>query len=256
MNCLLLVTIALLVGVYSTDASRVYHIIPSQAAQCPAGESCVTLSTRAANANDYIDSNTTMIFLGGRHTLNSNFSVSTNAFLRLSTSDSDTVTITCRVGTDMLFNNFNYIQVTSLDFFGCRFLVQSIGHFVLEDSTFHGRSGLRSALQMTQTNSSIVRSTFTSNTEGTVRFLYTGSSIRARVGGALIVTSSNLDIFEIHFYGNNAQLGRAIFLESYSNVSVTVSAFSNNTCTGGRCQGGAIFVYTRCNLAVHNSTFA
>ena len=54
------------------DGNNVHYIVPSPDNQC-AGESCLTLSMLAAD-NDksiYIDSNATMIFLEGNHTLDS-----------------------------------------------------------------------------------------------------------------------------------------------------------------------------------------
>ena len=64
----LLLLVTDLILIQTVDSSNVHYITPSPATQCP-GESCLTLSTLAANSGDYFDSNTTLVFLEGSHTL-------------------------------------------------------------------------------------------------------------------------------------------------------------------------------------------
>ena len=95
---LLLVTDLILVHAAAVDSSNVHYITPSPTTQCP-GEFCLTLSTLAANSSEYIDSNTTLVFLEGSHTLNSELVVSNiNGSLMLSTNGSGTVTVICISG--------------------------------------------------------------------------------------------------------------------------------------------------------------
>ena len=236
-------------------ASRVHHVVPSSSIQCPKDGSCVTLFTLVANMNNFIDSNTTLIFMAGRYTLESSFSLSNKTSFMLLTNSSDTVTITCSDRTRLLYSNIGHVQIQSLNFIRCGFVLESVGQFILEDSTFRDGNGLGSAIQLTQTNTKIMRSSFMFNTFGILQPFLSGT---ANVGGALIVTNSNLGISHSHFIGNNAQLGGALFLQERSNVSVNDSMFANNTathCNGDQCHGGAMFFRSSCNVTVHNCTF-
>ena len=240
---------------------RVYNIIPSPTTQCPVGESCLTLSMLAAATNIfYLDSNTTLIFLEGSHTLDSELLVSGKAPLILSANPSSIIdtTITCENNATLKFRNITQIQIKRLDFIRCHSLVQSVDHLILEDSSFHGTSTNGSILNLIETNTNIVRCSFNSNTRGIEKSLLIGLSFGAWVGGALIVSGSNVDIHSSRFIGNSAQLGGAIFLEWYSNITVHDSIFANNSatlCSGDHCYGGALFVGSSCTIVTHNSIF-
>ena len=154
--------------------------------------------------------------------------------------------------------NITQIQIKNLNFIKCHSLVQSVDRLILEDSSFHGTTTNGSVLNLIETNTNIMRCLFNSNTIGTQKSLLIGSSFSAWVGGALTVSGSNVDIDESHFIGNSAQLGGAIFLEWYSNVTIHTSIFANNSatlCSGDHCYGGALFVGSSCTIISHNSTF-
>ena len=217
-----LLQISVLLLIHTVGGSKVHLIIPI--AQCSTGGSCLTLSMLAANTGNYLDSNTTLIFPAGNHILDSELSVSNIDLLKLSTNDSANVSIACSGNASLKFSNIRQLQISGLEFIGCSSRVEFLDQFTLEDSSFHGRNSDGSALELTQTNTNIVRSSFTSNTVGTyqrhVGFLETIKinnhqwnihSYSARVGGALVVTSSNLTISSSHFDSNTAELGGAIF---------------------------------------------
>ena len=253
-------------------ASESHDIMLTPIDQCPEGGSCVTLSMLAANTSNYIDSSTAMIFLAENHTLSSELSVSNiDKFLRLSTNGSITVSITCSGNASLNFINITQLQISGLEFISCSSRVELVDHFTLEDSSFHSRNSDGSALELTQTNTNIVRSSFTFNTVGTYqnhltflrfsnldRHLNMSYVYGARVGGALVVTNSNLDISSSLFDSNTAELGGAIFSEFYSNVTIRDCTFVNNSaadCSDDRCSGGALFVDSDCTIMAHNSTF-
>ena len=271
----LLLLVIDLIFIHTVDSSNVHYITPTQ---CPVEESCLTLSTLAANINNYLNSNTTVVFLEGNHFLDSGLVVSNiDGSLTLSTNGSGTAAIICsdRVRPSLKFKNINQLQISGLEFIGCSSKVERVDQFTLEDSRFHGGSD-NSALHLTHTNTNIVCSYFASNTAGTyqnhvevlayvrdnrydIRYPYpTIRSTSARVGGALTVTSSTVNISSSRFESNTATVGGAIFSQLRSDMTISNSTFISNSATGcsdDRCHGGALFIDSGCTVTAHNSTF-
>ena len=261
----------------TVDSSNVHYIIPSPTTQCPEG-SCLTLSTLAANSSYYSDPNTTMVFLEGSHTLDSELIVSKiNGSLMLLTHDSGTADILCSDGTSLDFSDINHLQICGLEFIRCSVKVDLVKQFIMEDSIFRG--GINSsALHINHTNTSIAGSSFVTNTAGTYQSqvgflaLYSSNNISTllswpcpniqststRVGGALIITSSTVNISSTYFDSNTAKIGGAIFSQLESNVNITNCIFINNSaigCSDDGCLGGALFIDSGCTVTTHNSTF-
>ena len=258
-------------------SSNVHHVTSSSTSQC-SEESCLTLSMLAANSSNYLDSNTmvTMAFLEGNHTLDSELVVSNiDGSLMLSTYGSGTTAIICSGGASLVFRNITLLQINGLKFIRCSSKVEHVDQFTLENSRFHG-GDKDSALHLMHTNTSIVQSFFMSNTAGTYQghvevfahirdnyytFPYPLPNIQsnsARVGGALIVTSSIVNVKRSHFESNTAKMGGAIYLELGSIINISNCTFINNSATGcsdDHCHGGALFIDSGCTVTAHNSTF-
>ena len=97
--------------IHTVDCDNVHYITPWHPCPGSVWESCITLSTLAANTSDYLDSNTTLLFLEGSHTLNSKLVVSnSNGFLMLSTNGSGTVSIVCSDKASLEF-----LEISQLD---------------------------------------------------------------------------------------------------------------------------------------------
>ena len=261
---------------HTVDSSNVHYITPTP---CPAEdseESCLTLSTLAANSSNYLNSNTTMVFLEGNHILDSGLVVSNIAgSLTLSTNGSGTAAIICSGRASLEFSNITQLQISGLEFIRCSSKVERVDQFILEDSKFRGRSD-NSALHLNHTITNIVCSSFVSNTAGTYQghvevlayirdnrfdFRYPWPTIQsnsARVGGALTVTSSTVNVSSSRFESNTAKVGGAIFSQLGSDMTISNSTFINNSATGcsdNRCHGGALFIDSGCTVTAHNSTF-
>ena len=264
-----------LILIRAVISSNVHYVIPSPTTQCP-DEPCLTLSILAANSNVYFDSNATMIFLEGSHILESRLVVSNiDGSLVLLTNSSGTVAIICSGRASLEFFRITQLQISGLEFIRCSSKVELVDQFTLENSRFHDGND-DSALHLTHTNTSIVRSSFASNTAGTHQS-YVGlfgylrdnnyelpypqpniPSNSARVGGALIVTSSNVDIISSCFESNTAKIGGAVFSQFGSNINISNCTFVNNSATGcsdAQCHGGALFIDSGCTVIAHNSTF-
>ena len=235
--------------------NNVYHIISTPSIQCPAGE-CLSLSMVADNTSYYLDANVTLIFHHGNRNLESDLYFSNMDHLIVT--ELISATILCSNNASLMFSNIHQIRITGLEFIGCRGTVEFVEHFTLENAGFHDvNSG--SALQIIQTYADIIGTVFTYNTMGTYKSeisFYDPSG--ARVGGALIVTESNLIITNSTFDSNSAEIGGAIFLELDSNVTINGSLFINNDaagCINDYCSGGALLIDSGCSVRAHNLTF-
>ena len=271
-----LTTLFLLLQAANSYEKHIY-ITPSSTTACPVEDSCLTLPALLANISDSI---TGLSFLPGNHILDSDIFLSnTGKFLELSAfNDTGLATpstnLICSNNTSLTFTNISRVRISGLHFIGCSASVEGVDTFSLEDSRFHGSHayGYRSALVLTQTNADIVRSDFSSNTVGSyrnhLRFLtnlnksislsLNFQSYDARVGGALLVSSTNLTISNSTFEDNAAQVGGAIFLELASYIIISNCTFVNNSATGcsdNRCHGGALFIDSGSTVTAHKCTF-
>ena len=98
-----------------------YHIIPSPDHHCPV-ESCLTLSSFAANASFYLDDNTSLIFQPGNHVKRSQLNVTGVANFSM-ISDQLRAGIACEKFNDskagFIFNGVNHVHVSNLKFYEC-----------------------------------------------------------------------------------------------------------------------------------------
>lgn len=126
----------------------------------------------------------------------------------------------------------------------------------------HGGSSNGSALELTRTNAYITNCSFSFNTVGNMYHLYFPQMYCVRrVGGAVIVNSSNVVISSSHFDSNTAELGGALFSDFDRDITISNCTLVNNAATGcsyntsDLCSGGALYIGSRCTVAVYNSSF-
>ncbi len=241
---------------------------------CNDGIPCLKLSVIAANISSYFDANTSLTFQEGVHYLDSDITV-TGTDILLQTSN-ETLSlqnsiITCRNNARLTFANINQLKISGLSFIDCSLTVEVVNQFFLENSEFNGENANGSAVTFNQANAKIVKSFFVAYNTATFRnslqflkevdhpySLVHVLSHNARIGGALIVTNSNLTIVDCHFVHNSAQLGGAIFVEDGSIMIINNSTFVGNSaayCTDDCCNGGVLFIDSGCTVVAHNSTF-
>ena len=269
-----------LILIHTVDSARdyVYFITPSSTTQY-AGESWLTLSTLATNSSGYFSSlhtNTTVIFLEGNHTFDSELVISNiSGSLILLYNGLGTAAIICNNEASMEFSHITQLKISGLEFIRCSSKVEHVDQFTLEDSNFLGQNS-NSALLLNYTNANIIQSSFKANTIGTYQslvgvltnlrnyydpFLDLQPHVQfygARVGGALVVTSSTVTISTSCFESNAAAIGGAIFLQMGSIIDINNCTFINNSATGcsdDSCHGGALFIDSGCTVSAHNSTF-
>ena len=252
-------------------------ITPSPSDPCPT-DNCLTFDQFAANSTDYLGTNTTLHFMEGNHTLELGFSIKKADVFSMQ-SNSSNVAIICNSNSSarMRFVRIGTLHIKGLTFIGCsRNKMKTIDHFILEDSSFIGDSDNTTEsgtpLELVETSATFTRSKFSFNSGTKVRSLQCkyyysrsyhrrehlydldgvylwGDNIRARVGGAILATWSNVTIVNSTFKGNNAQAGGVIFAELQSNITILNSHFLENQATfirsGYDCYyggGGVLYV--------------
>ena len=186
----------------------VYHIVPSLNHHCPV-ESCLTLSSFADNTSLYLDSNTSLIFQMGNHTVHSKLTVTkviNFSMTSYSTKWSSTGIICNSYSwSEFTFEAVDHVYVSDLNFFGCeRKIFRSRFAIVPSDITL---------ITVTVSNLVLLRCTFEYN-EGT-------SMISAE--------HSNITIAQNTFRNNSVILNSdGILISRCCNVMIVNNTFINN----------------------------
>ena len=224
-----LATIALIfsvipLGCQVSAGEKLFHIIASSHDPCPRLP-CLTLSQFAANSSVYLDSNTTLIFQPGSHSLYQELSiVNVSALLMISDSTIRAkASITIVQLAKIHLRSINLVHIRALNFTGIGGnVIESVDQFLFEESSFTGHQEMvGTALEIIETNAVISRSCFHSNWFGSCKNIFSIESDCYNVGGAIIANRSNLVINESEFRGNRARMGGAIFVSGHINDTST-----------------------------------
>ena len=241
------------------DISRCADIIiaPFPGQECET-ETCITLSELAANPSS--DENTTLIMLPGNYDLNVNISFSNKVDLKLYSDFS--VTIECDQFSSLSFESIEHVLIRNMNFIGCGGnIVSHVDEFVIEDTTFKGKGTSGTSLTLINTTAEIRNCAFIRNQFGTEKqsvrtliqlttginwFQVRDVTGNIRVGGALIISFSDVSISNCTFLSNRAEVGGDIFTEDASRISIFNSTFSEDGLLKGSDEppfGGSIFAY-------------
>ena len=257
---LVIIVMHLNISSSSPGEETTLYITPSSSIQCPA-ESCLTLSKLALNSSSWLSSNTTLFFLGGTHTLDTELFISSiNTFFMLTNSTREgTHVVVCQNRASFNFDGAKELRIHGLKFIGCgsnKF--SSIRNLTIENSTFHGQNDSETALDITKSNLTILNSTFIANRVGTCMKIFdvkAESNVSARIAGAILASNSNVNITNSNFLNNSAEIGGAMYINGLSNISIISSTFLSNEATSTHiqdcgmnyreiaCSGGAIITF-------------
>ena len=246
-----------------------YYITPTANSPCPGQQPCLSLSQLfSAEKRWNSDSNLTLIFLPGNHSLNSEQSIENVSESHMIGYTNHSTIIHCGQLAKISFKMIELLVINGLKFVGCRGnKADSVQQFVIADSAFtHGENFNitgASVFELVNTSAVIINTSFIFNGNGSYRGpigllqLFelqaptSGVDIYAFVGGALIATQSNVTITDSYFEGNSAQIGGAIFVEKGSTMIVSKSLFINNHASYSHTpyMGGAIY----CETSPYNS---
>ena len=207
----------------------VYYINSSPDQACPSdNENCLTLSEFASNftSTNYCntESDMTLVFLSGNHTLHSsllfhNISSLTMANSNLTSKFESESIVVCNTDAHFEFECLKAIRINSLKFVGCaRNTAKSVGQFLVEDSSFIGQKGnVGTALELLDVSANIVNSLFSKN-EGHItavvqycRSFSSGVIIPATFSGAIFSSRSQVTIEKTKFEENSAEIGAAMY---------------------------------------------
>ena len=267
---LILHLLCLLAGYFNITVGKIVHITPSPGLLCPQ-QNCYTLTQFLALSN--FSSNTTLYFLPGTHSLQSEpliRNISELNLVTLSDTASETTAILCGSTAKLLIENVHLVRLSHLYFIGCSGIkIESVHKLIINSSNFHGLQNTNeTVLELVYSNAEIINSSFLFNQHGSYRgpirllqFLILQQQIPpqspyALVGGALIVNSSNVSAAGSRFEGNVAEIGGAIFSVGSSSIILTncvlVGNHAFNSLTSSSlCFGGAIYS----EFSLDNSTY-
>ena len=213
-----------------------------------------------------MDSNLTLLILGGSHMLDTGISLSHSlGFSLLSINNSLLRSkIICNNSANFTLNSITQVRMHGVVFHGCGGnTVQSVSQLTIENSTFCGTNNSKTSLIIIESKANLTTTTFLSNEIGTYSSIltnirnYPGTFNSVSLGGALIVTHSILVLIHCHFENNKANIGGSIYAEAQSNITINNSTFIANKATGNSLGfGGALFTDESCYVIVRNGTFA
>ena len=224
--------VLLLCSLSQSAASELYHI-SVDATLCTVP--CLTFSQFALlHSSHHLDSNTTLLFLPGRHYLNVNLTLyNANSFSM--TSKSSTAQIECASYSHMHFNHSRSVHIANLEFIGCGGnQVENSVKFVLEHTLFQGQEESGTALDLIDTTAQIVNTSIVSYMKGT----FVQTFYQSRCGGAIIARHSNIDIKYCTFESNGAARGGVVYAENSSMINMSNNTFVNNIATDS---GGVVY---------------
>ena len=159
-------------------------------------------------------------------------------------SENSTTKIGCTNNTRLLFNRFQYVHITNLEFIGCGGnQVKGIQEFVMNNTKFDGQDVTGTALELIKTTAQIINSTFVSH-KGTFRKCADIEHLGLErscsnigniisVGGAIISTNSTVNISHSKFKDNAAFVGGTILAEQHSIIVMSKNVFTNNSAIYG-----------------------
>ena len=234
------ITVNLTSSFLDGEVLQLLYVTPSASTPCPANP-CLTLYQFSQNSSNWLSSDTTLIFLAGNHVLSTDLSISNilNFFMLTDSIPGGAHTITCQHQVSFNFENMTELWMKKLNFVGCGGnTFSSIKNFIVENSTFQGQNNISStALDITQTNLTIVNSSFFLNNAGRCLDIFdinTASNISLHVGGVIFVDKSNISIINCTFINNSAEFGGVIYSTHYefnNNISISNSTFVSNRAT-------------------------
>ena len=266
----LLALVFLLVGAVSAHSKVQYYITPSPDTSCH-NDSCLTLSQFASNSSNYTG-HISLILLPGNHSLNEELILSGAENFSMEALDNESVIIECPSQSErFVIQGTSIASMRGLNFIGCGGnTVTTVKELTVEDTIFQGvdGEGRGTALVLNEVNiTKIMRCSFISNRPGvnSMRY-YAGEFIKnpidlykfrleeddfVSVGGALLVTFSDVSVINSEFIHNAAAMG-GVLLAYQSRIHITES-----TCTYNRAYilGGVMATFESV-VNIDNSTFS
>ena len=258
-SCVNLLIWALFGVILERSNSTVYYIKSSDVESCPLqGHPCLTLTQFSANRSYH--GNLTLILLPGNHTLQANLSLSMLDMLEVQSNV--TASVLCKFSSRLSFEYIERVYIRNVNSIGCGGnKVSNVKEIIISNTTFRGTDNSGTSLTLVNTRAEIVNCSFVRNQFGTIVegakslalltselkwFLVGDVTGIIRIGGALIVSYSNISISNSKFEDNKAQIGGDIFTEDSSTVTISNSMFTGGGLLTNEPEpsfGGSIFAH-------------
>ena len=247
-----------------TVFSKMHYITPSLDGPCPPNSSCLTLSQFAANSS-YIETDTSLLFLPGNHTLDRELLLAqvNNFSMTMDGAGSETIFVECSTHS----RRFHISETTSVSIHGLHFIgcgsnnVSQVNWLTINSSTFQGVQEGNTVLVLNEVSAAtIVRCSFLSNSllylKINISTTYTINEFldyiyfqRSTPSGMLYVAFSNISVISSKFMHNRADIGGALVAHS-STLHLARSTYSNNT-----ANFGGVMVTSGSTIDMDNNTF-
>ena len=254
-----------------------YVITPDDNSSDQLCANCLTLTQFALNTSYYLRENTTLSLQPGNHTLQSSLVVSNIDTFTMHHIGHLRSSIQCNGNSEFMFESIEDVIISNLNLTKCfNTRVVHVTNFILSNSSFHGSFLVTSGtgLELTNTNAFLVNCFFTKFYYGNYRSVLTFSfnfSIynnyvkrniaKKWIGGAMIITQSNVTIVHSNFTENRAQLGGAIYAENRSTINIYETIFNFNHAHSSFfdpntiAAGGALYAAHNCVVSIYDSYF-
>ena len=170
-----------------------------------------------------------------------------------------TAHISCKNHSGLHIYYSQLVKVTNLEFIGCggnQFT--NVNGLIIENTVFKGLNMSKTSLELIQTATMIVQSSFVSNKRGK-RDAYVERDFNLNfgpvsVGGAIVAIHSVINITQSVFDSNQAQYGGAIIAERNSIVNLDSVTFTNNFALyGGALYSSSSTVTARGCIFINNT---
>ena len=268
-------TLTILFQLFSLSLSQSsieYVITPDNVPSEQSCPNCLTLTQFAANVSHLLNDNTTLILRPGSHELNLGLVVSNITSFAMRHDSEPGNTLRCNQRGHIIFDSVQHVHITNVNLVECfGSKVMNTENFTLSNTSFTGSVYVSSgsALEIVESTALLNNCVFTKYIYGTYRWTvsskphdtYFMHRTKKWIGGALIITHSNVTIIEGNFTENRAQIGGAIYAENYSIITIIMSKFIFNTANSSlysldeTAAGGALYATNNCSIFVNNSYF-
>ena len=253
-STLVLVAALLITTLSYCSTENVYCITPTatSCSSCPHNTHCATLSEYAQEAELYFTSNTTMVFLPGDHTLDTNITIAniTGLTMRGESSSGNMATVVCNGSVGLSFTNMMNLTIDFLAFTSCNrknaitplniifhvaLNLQSTHYTELVNCSFHDNLG--SALAVNNTNNTVLSFTGTNNF---INNQVAGGE--GAFGGAIFALGNTMLSFNgVSNFINNSVHGSGGAIAALNNSVLSFNGTSNFINNSAELEGGAIY---------------
>ena len=257
-----------------SHSSVEYTITPNNILRNHSCHNCLTLQQFAGNVSHYLNvDSTTLTVQPGSHELSLELVISNITSFTMQYNHSEHGnTLLCNQSGQLVFSSVQHVHIRNINFLECfGSKVVDVEKFTLLNTRFTGAYRITSgtALELVRTTALLQDCFFTKYYYGTYRWTtssvpYDTFSMRRTkkwIGGALIITSSNVTIVDGNFTENRAQIGGAIYAENHSIIKITNSNFIFNMAhyplytSDQTAAGGALYAVNNCSVFVRESYF-